>query len=416
MEEKVFVYFDNDKDIKILIGYLFFEYINGKEKYSFQYSSEFLKSKYRNMFIDSSLYLDTTRQFAPKDMKIFGFLSDLAPDRWGRTLIKRKETIVANIENRHVKTLNEIDYLLAVSDESRMGAIRLSKDGTNYLSNDTEMEVPPMENIRKLEAAIREYEKDDNIYNDKWLKQLLGPGSSLGGARPKAAVKDLNGDLWIAKFQSRYDEYDIGAWEKTAQDLAKLCGLNVCETKLIKYSSNGSIFLIKRFDRENKERIHFISSMTALGLKDGDGAQNNMGYLDILSFIKMNCKDVKKQELELFKRVVFNMCIGNIDDHFRNHGFVFKSGCLELSPIYDINPNVESDYLSLNISEDSAKISDETILSSSIYYDLTLDEVEKILNDTKKIVRENYKSIALKNKISENSIKYMQDAFKFSLT
>lgn len=414
MEEKIFVYFDNNKDPRLFIGYLYFEFINGKENYSMEFSKEFLESELSKMFLDTDLYLFPSRQYLPNDKKIFGFLSDLAPDRWGRTLIKRRENILAKKEKRNVRTLNELDYLLEVSDESRIGAIRLSKDGINYLSNLKEMEVPPFEFIRKLETASREYENDENLMNDKWLKQLIGPGSSLGGARPKATVKDTNGDLWIAKFPSKHDEIDTGAWEKTCYDLAKLCGLKVCESKLVKYSKNGSTFLIKRFDRENNERIHFISSMTALGLKDGDGANNGFGYLDILSFIKSNCKNVEENLTELFKRVVFNMCVGNSDDHFRNHGFVYKEKALELSPVYDINPNPDANYLSLNIDDNSSLISIDTLLNSYKYYELKEKDALKIINEIKETVRLNYKNIALKNGISESSLNYMDNAFRFS--
>ena len=414
MEEKIFVYFDNNKDPRLFIGYLYFDFINGKENYSMEFSKEFLESEFSKMFLDTDLYLFPSRQYLPNDKKIFGFLSDLAPDRWGRTLIKRRENILAKKEKRNVRTLNELDYLLEVSDESRIGAIRLSKDGINYLSNLKEMEVPPFEFIRKLETASREYENDENLMNDKWLKQLIGPGSSLGGARPKATVKDTNGDLWIAKFPSKHDEIDTGAWEKTCYDLAKLCGLKVCESKLVKYSKNGSTFLIKRFDRENNERIHFISSMTALGLKDGDGANNGFGYLDILSFIKSNCKNVEENLTELFKRVVFNMCVGNSDDHFRNHGFVYKEKALELSPVYDINPNPDANYLSLNIDDNSSLISIDTLLNSYKYYELKEKDALKIINEIKETVRLNYKNIALKNGISESSLNYMDNAFRFS--
>ena len=414
MEEKIFVYFDNNKDPRLFIGYLYFDFINGKENYSMEFSKEFLESEFSKMFLDTDLYLFPSRQYLPNDKKIFGFLSDLAPDRWGRTLIKRRENILAKKEKRNVRTLNELDYLLEVSDESRIGAIRLSKDGINYLSNLKEMEVPPFEFIRKLETASREYENDENLMNDKWLKQLIGPGSSLGGARPKATVKDTNGDLWIAKFPSKHDEIDTGAWEKTCYDLAKLCGLKVCESKLVKYSKNGSTFLIKRFDRENNERIHFISSMTALGLKDGDGANDGFGYLDILSFIKSNCKNVEENLTELFKRVVFNMCVGNSDDHFRNHGFVYKEKALELSPVYDINPNPDANYLSLNIDDNSSLISIDTLLNSYKYYELKEKDALKIINEIKETVRLNYKNIALKNGISESSLNYMDNAFRFS--
>ncbi len=414
MEEKIYVYYDDDANEKELIGYLYFEFINGNQVYSFEFSKDFLESSYNKIFLDNNLYPYPSRQYLPKNKRIFDFLSDLAPDRWGRTLIKRREAIRAKEESRKTKSLNEIDYLLQVEDESRMGAIRLSLDGINYLSNEKDMEVPPLEFVRKLEVASLEYERDNDALNDKWIKQLIGPGSSLGGARPKATVKDIDGDLWIAKFPSKHDTYDEGAWEKTAHDLAKLCGLKTCEVKLVKYSNLGSTFLMKRFDRNHKQRLHFLSAMTALGANDGDGSQSNMGYLDILSFIKANCKKSKENVLELFKRVVFNMCISNTDDHFRNHGFIYQNGSLDLSPIYDINPNRDAEFLALNVTEDSSLISLENLIQSAPYYNLSNREALSIIDFIKKTVRENYKICALRNGISENSIKYMEDAFAFT--
>ena len=190
MEEKIYVYFDDDVSRKQLIGYLYFAFVNGNEIYSFEFSNDFLKSDFNKLFLDVNLYPYSSRQYLPKNKKIFDFLSDLAPDRWGRTLIKKREVIRAKEEGRRTKALNEIDFLLQVDDESRMGAIRLSLDGINYLSNEKNMEVPPFEYIRKLESASLEYENDRDALTDKWIKQLIGPGSSLGGARPKATVKD----------------------------------------------------------------------------------------------------------------------------------------------------------------------------------------------------------------------------------
>ena len=414
MEEKIYVYFDDDVSRKQLIGYLYFAFVNGNEIYSFEFSNDFLKSDFNKLFLDVNLYPYSSRQYLPKNKKIFDFLSDLAPDRWGRTLIKKREVIRAKEEGRRTKTLNEIDFLLQVDDESRMGAIRLSLDGINYLSNEKNMEVPPFEYIRKLESASLEYENDRDALTDKWIKQLIGPGSSLGGARPKATVKDTNGDLWIAKFPSKNDTYDEGAWEKTAHDLAKLCGLKTCEVKLVKYSNLGSTFLMKRFDRNNNKRIHFISAMTAIGANDGDGSQTNMGYLDILSFIKGHCKKSKENALELYKRIVFNMCISNIDDHFRNHAFIYADNGLELSPIYDINPNPESQFLSLNITKNSSYICIDNLLETAHYYDLTKKEALSIINSIRKTIRENYKNCASKNGLSENNISYMKDAFTFA--
>lgn len=191
-----------------------------------------------------------------------------------------------------------------------IGALRFSlqKNG-DFLSNEKELSTPPFESLRALEEASREFENDKNLLNDKWLKQLLAPDSSLGGARPKATIKDVDGNLWLAKFPSKNDEYDIGAWEKTAEDLARLCNLNVVETKSIKFSKLGSTFLSKRFDRNKEKRIHFISAMTALGKIDGANAQDCISYLDIASFIKANSASPTNDLKELFKRIIFLLVI-----------------------------------------------------------------------------------------------------------
>ena len=188
---------------------------------------------------------------------------------------------------------------------------------------------------------------------EKWLKQLIAPGSSLGGARPKASVLAPDDSLWIAKFPSKYDEINVGAWEMVVHDLAKLCNLDVPEAKLEKFSKIGSTFLVKRFDRENDRRIHFASAMTLLGKKDGAGAADGLGYLDIASIIRQNSINPKKDLRELWRRIVFNMAVSNTDDHLRNHGFLLKKDGWILSPLFDVNPNIYGDALALNVDENN---------------------------------------------------------------
>ena len=201
--------------------------------------------------------------------------------------MKRRETIQARKEDRKPKKLYDSDFLLGVYDETRVGAIRFkeTEDGP-FLSDDKETAAPPWTTLRTLEEASRQFEKDENILNEKWLNQLLKPGSSLGGARPKATVEDEKGNLWIAKFPSKNDDYNVGAWEKVVHDLARMCGLNVPESKLEKFSKDGSTFLVKRFDRNGKRRIHFASAMTMLGKSDGASGDDGSSYIDIVEFIK----------------------------------------------------------------------------------------------------------------------------------
>lgn len=206
------------------------------------------------------------------EKKLFGIFSDSCPDRWGRLLMKRREAVQARKEERKPRRLGESDFLLGVYDEARMGALRFSleEDGV-FLANDEELATPPWTTLRELEAASVSFENDEDGQEEKWLKQLLAPGSSLGGARPKASVQAPDKSLWIAKFPSKHDEWNTGAWEMVAHDLAAACHLNVPEAKLETFSELGSTYLVKRFDRKGEKRLHFSSAMTLLGKADGAG-------------------------------------------------------------------------------------------------------------------------------------------------
>ena len=250
MEEKV-VYLYLSLMEEIYLGKLYIQNSKGKDIYSIELSDEYLKSNYCKYRLDPEINNYKGRQFQSSNKPIFGFLSDSCPDRWGRVLLKRKEAELAKIENRKPRQLSEADYLLGVYDESRMGALRfkLDKNG-EYLSSSNEETVPPWIYLRTLEEYAMQVDNDENV-DDQWLKNILIPGSSLGGARPKANVYSTNGDLWIAKFPSKKDTYDVGIWEAVAYELAKMCGLNVPEFKIEKFSKYGTTFLYKRFDRKN---------------------------------------------------------------------------------------------------------------------------------------------------------------------
>ena len=250
--------------------------------------------------------------------------ADSSPDRWGRLRMTRRERILAQQEGRKPRKLLDSDFLMGVYDETRMGAIRfkLDKDGP-FLSDDSEPPTPPWTSLRTLEEASRQFENDESGFEQKWINQLIKPGSSLGGARPKATVLDTKGNLWIAKFPSKHDDVNAGAWEKVTHDLARLCGLDVPESMLIDFSKYGSIFLVRRFDRNGAARVHFASAMTMLGKTDGASAADGSSYLKLVSFIKANGAAPKRDLRELWKRIVFNMAVSNTDDHMRNHGFIW---------------------------------------------------------------------------------------------
>lgn len=411
MEKKIFVYEDFSSDEPQKLGVLYVDSVRGTEHYSFEYDNEWLKKTKLRFHLDPELSMFSGRQYTTK--YIFGLFADASPDRWGRVLMMRREALLARKEDRKPSKLYDSDFLLGVYDETRMGAIRFkeTEDGP-FLSDDRETAAPPWATLRSLEEASRQFENDENFLNEKWLKLLLKPGSSLGGARPKATVEDEQGNLWIAKFPSKNDDCNVGAWEKVVHDLAKMCGLNVPESRLEKFSRVGSTFLVKRFDREGKRRIHFASAMTMLGKSDGASADDGSSYLDIVEFIKSYGAYPKDDLLELFKRIVFNMAVSNTDDHLRNHGFVLAEKGWKLSPLYDVNPVPYGDTLSLNVDSYDNSISIELAIESAEYFDITTEEAQTIAEEILTTVKNNWEKLASKYGISREQTEQMRPAFE----
>lgn len=408
-QKTIFVYENWSNLNPILMGRLFVDYGRGKEHVSFEYDDKWLKQSNGKLILDPDLALYRGRQYSPIDKTLFGLFSDSCPDRWGRHLMQRKEAINARNENRKPRTLLETDYLLGVFDESRMGALRFSlEENGEFLSSEKELATPPWVRLRQLQSASWAFENDENGTDEKWLSQLLAPGSSLGGARPKATVQDVNGHLWIAKFPSKNDETNSGAWEKVVHDLAGSCGLNIPESKLENFSKTGSTFLVKRFDREGTKRIHFSSAMTLLGKVDG---VEDASYLDMVSFIKSYGSNPKQDLKELWSRIAFNLMVSNTDDHLRNHGFILNKNGWNLSPLYDVNPTPYGDALSLNISQNDNSMSTELLLETAKYYLIKQDDAHKILKKMSQVVDSGWKQSANKYGLTRKEIEYMQPAF-----
>lgn len=410
MERKIFVYENFSSLEPKKLGVLYVDTLRGIEHYSFEYDQDWLKQSKFSFCLDPDISMFSGRQYTEKN--IFGMFADASPDRWGRILMKRREAIKARNENRKPNKMYDSDFLLGVYDQTRVGALRF-KDDVNgpFLSDDKEIAAPPWATLRSLEEASRQFEKDDNYLDDKWLKQLLKPGSSLGGARPKATVEDEQGDLWIAKFPSKNDEYDVGAWEKVVHDLAKLCGLNVPESKVEKFSKDGSTFLVKRFDRDGEKRIHFASAMTMLGKNDGASSDDGSSYIDIVDFIRAYGSSPKDDLIELFKRIIFSMAVSNTDDHLRNHGFILNDKGWRLSPLYDVNPVPYGDVLSLNIDSYDNSISIDLAISSACYYDINEFDAEVYANEILTMVKNNWEQLAKKYGINRDQIEEMRPAF-----
>lgn len=322
--------------------------VRGREIWAFAFDETYLKAS--NPMIDPALANVSGPQF-PRGANGFGFLSDVAPDRWGRRLIRRREG----------RDLAESDYILGVCDLTRQGGIRLKTDPDGaFEAPETEDAAPPWTTLRRLEDSARHLDADEHgADEERWLKDLLRPGSSLGGARPKANVTAPDGSLWIAKFPSVRDERDVGRLEYETSVLARRAGLDVPETKCQKLSKNGTTFFSRRFDRQGARRIHYASAMTMLGATDGDDGHS---YLEIAAWLVQNSAAPEADLHELWSRMAFSLLVGNTDDHLRNHGFLLTEAGWRLSPMFDVNPNPDGGEHALDMGD---------IFKDADYYRLT---------------------------------------------
>ncbi|MGI6311715.1 MAG: type II toxin-antitoxin system HipA family toxin [Bacteroidales bacterium] len=399
----------------VLMGELKAAFVRGKEIFSFSYAEKWLKSRF-SQILDPELLLYSGSQYADDKKPNFGVFLDSSPDRWGRILMKRQEAATARYEGRKERTLRESDYLLGVFDTHRMGALRFKEDPDGpFLNNNETFASPPWISIRELEQISLRLEEED-ITDDpeyiKWLTMLVNPGSSLGGARPKASVLDDKKNLWIAKFPSRTDIKDIGGWEMVANEIARNAGLNVAISKIQKFSSRYYTFLTKRFDRtDNGERIHYASAMTMLGYKDGDSFQEGVSYLEIVDFLTNNGASIDKDLKELWSRIVFNIFISNTDDHLRNHGFILTDKGWILSPAYDINPNEDGAGLSLNIDLDDNSLTLDLPLKVLEYFRLNKDDGLIIIDRIRKAVTD-WRRIANRYQLPKSEQEIMAKVFE----
>lgn len=381
-QRSIFVYADwMSLGQPTLMGILHSTHVRGKEVFSFEYDNSWLKSQ--NVFsLDPDLQLYSGPQYLRDEKSNFGLFLDSSPDRWGRVLMDRREAALARQEERRPKTFFETDYLLGVFDGHRMGALRFKeKVDEDFLNNNKEMASPPWTSIRELEQACLKLEEgdEDDIEKLKWLNLLIAPGSSLGGARPKASVLDEKRHLWIAKFPSKKDDHDVGAWEMVVHDLALKAGLNVAESKTGKFYSSKHTFLTKRFDRTARgERIHFASAMTLLGYADGSNYEAGVSYLELAEFIIRHGAQVNEDLEELWRRIVFYICVSNTDDHLRNHGFLLTGSGWTLSPAYDINPVDKATGLSLNISEKDNSLNLDLAIEVAPYFRVSAKRANEI--------------------------------------
>lgn len=343
---------------------------------------------------------------APGSKEMFGTIGDSAPDSWGRELMRRAERRAAEREGRQVRTLHESDYLLGVSDETRLGALRFRFEGEEIFQAPRTRGVPTLVALGDLQLASRRILRGEETDDDLLL--IFAPGSSLGGARPKASVMDQHGRLSIAKFPKETDAYSISRWEAIALDLARDCGIATTEHDLM-HSRHGPIFIARRFDRSGAIRIPFISAMAMTEHDDGD---DDCSYLEIGDAIANHGAAPARDRSELFRRIAFGILISNTDDHMRNHGFLWQGRKgWTLSPCYDLNPVPDAPrILRTRIDFDDATASLRLLREVAEHF-LRPSEGDRIIRDCAAVVR-NWRAYASRRNAPSAEIDRMAPAFE----
>jgi serine/threonine-protein kinase HipA len=373
-----------------------------------------------NLHLDARLGLFEGSQHPPQGVETFGVFADASPDRWGRLLMQRRleREQRAGLVDRAVR-LTESDYLLGVHDAYRVGALRFRRDDAgDFLDNRHDVAAPPFVRLRELETASLALERDEDNTAEQggeWLRMLIAPGGSLGGARPKASVVDPDGCPWIAKFPSVRDEHDVGAWELVVHTLAGSCGIQVPQGMARRFASPHHTFLVKRFDRTAAgRRLHFASAMTLTGRTDGDDASTGASYLEIARVLMTHGAQTAADLRELWTRIVFNLLVSNTDDHLRNHGFILDPGrgwCL--SGAYDMNPVPDAQGLKLNISEVDNAMDLELARSVAPYFRLTKTQANEIIKRSRAVVAQ-WPKIASRLHLSVREQERMVSAFRLA--
>lgn len=391
------------------IGVLSAQQAKGKKSFGFEYNKEWIKSK-AQLLLDPDISWFTGMQY-PNGKENFGVFLDSMPDTWGRTLMKRRAAQQIRDSGKPASNLYDIDFLLGVFDESRMGALRFKTDPEGpFLDNNKLSPTPHWSNIRELQHAAHMVESNDDQQSQKWIAMLIAPGSSLGGARPKANIIDDDNHPWIAKFPSINDQIDKGAWEFLAYKLAVNAGIKMNESRIEKIAGKQHTFFTKRFDRQKGERIHFASGMTMTGNNEEILKENHPSYLDLAEFIQYSVENNTADLHQLWRRIIFNIAVSNTDDHLRNHGFLIGNDGWELSPAYDINPSIDKEGLALNIDSNNNALDFELAKSVGEYFQLDLSQMNKIIHEVAEAIKP-WKNIAKEIGISRAEQQLMEAAF-----
>lgn len=392
-----------------LAGRLWFRARGGRESATFEYASTWLERPDRFSF-DPTLTLDTGPHHTPAGKALFGGIGDSAPDRWGRTLMRRAERRNAHAQGRTPRTLTELDYLLQVNDEARQGALRFAEtQGGAFLTETGDDPIPPMLALPQLlNASERVLEDEDDTGAS--LRLLLAPGSSLGGARPKASVRDGSGRLALAKFPQKNDETQVVCWEAVALTLAARAGIEVPAWR-IEPVGDQVVLIAERFDRDDGQRIPFLSAMSMLGASD----RETRSYLEIVDAIRRHGATPAADIKALWRRVVFNVLISNTDDHLRNHGFLYSGEHgWRLSPAYDLNPvpaDIKPRFLSTTIDLDDNTASLSLALQVADYFELSRDEARGVAREVAEAVT-GWRHAAASLSIASSEIRRMESAFQ----
>ncbi len=372
-----------------VMGRLRRQRVRSHDVFSFEYVRPWLE-RGDSFAFDPDLALVRGPQYPAADRELFGIFLDSSPDRWGRVLMQRREAFRARREGRRPRALSEWDFLLGVHDETRLGALRFRPaPGLAFLDDDPQEAAPPIASLRKLQAASLAFEehRDDDSHPqlERWLSQLFAPGTSLGGARPKASVRDETGALCLAKFPSRKDTRDIGAWELVANRLAARAGIVVPEARGLRLAgSSYTTFLAKRFDRTpTRCRVAFVSAMTMTQRIDGEPGAS---YLELVDLLQSRGARTAPDCQQLFRRVVFSILIHNTDDHLRNHGFFLDATGLCLSPAFDLNPSIEGRDLSLAVNEVETHCDVSIALEACSDYGLSHKDAARIVDEVREAV------------------------------
>jgi serine/threonine-protein kinase HipA len=349
----------------------------GGETVIFEYHAEWLGHAER-FSLEPALQVGPG-PFAPSGgQTLFGSIGDSAPDTWGRRLMQRAERRRAEAEKRPVRTLAEADYLLGVADVSRLGALRFRLEADEVFQAPVTQGVPGVVELGRLLGVTERILRDEETDED--LQLIFAPGSSLGGARPKASVIDQHGRLAIAKFPKGTDDYSIETWEAVALALAQKAGIRTAEHELLQVAGRA-VVLSRRFDRQGEARTPFLSALSMMGLKDGEQGS----YPELVEVLNRNGARAREDAAELFRRMIFNVLTSNVDDHLRNHGFLWTgTGGWILSPAYDLNPtpvDVRARVLTTNIDLDEGTCDLGLALSVAGYFGLSDTDARQIVRE-----------------------------------